>query len=190
MPFYGINTGHVGFLLNQHDDLVAPPFWDRDLRLYQLPLLFAQAETIDGERREMLAFNDAWVERATGQTAWVSLTVNGEQMLPKVVSDGVLVSTAAGSTSYARAMGATPVPFHTPVLLVVGSNVLTPMGWRPAILGLDARIEMRTLDPVKRPLRGYIDGVSQGLVRSLSVRTSRIAAVASRLIANTPPPDS
>lgn len=176
VPFYGINTGHVGFLLNQHEGGELPAFWEQELRLYQLPLLLAEVETLDGERRSMLAFNDAWVERATGQTAWVSLTVNGDEVLPKVVADGVLVSTAAGSTSYARAMGATPVPFHTPVLLVMGSNVLAPNGWRPAMLGLDTHVRVTTLDPDKRPLLGYIDGVAQGRVRSLDVRASRIAA--------------
>src|SRR5205823_8694325 len=97
----------------------------------------------------MLAFNDGWVERATGQTAWVRLQVNGEEVLPKVVADGVLVATAAGSTSYARAMGATPVPFPVPALLLVGSNVLSPDGWKPAVWGMDAEVEMTTLDPVK-----------------------------------------
>jgi hypothetical protein len=41
---------------------------------------------------------------------------NGAVRLPKVVADGVLVSTAAGSTSYARAMGAPPLPLQTPAL--------------------------------------------------------------------------
>ena len=177
IPFYGINTGHVGFLLNPISDPPQAPFGEAGMRLYQLPLLDVEAETLDGERRSTLAFNDAWVERATGQTAWVSLEVNAEVVLPKVIADGVLVATAAGSTSYARAMGATPVPLHTPVLVVVGSNVLSPIGWKPAVLGLDAEVRMTTLDPVKRPLRGYIDGVPQGQLRSLKVRASRIAAV-------------
>lgn len=173
LPFYGVNTGHLGFLLNQEP---AGDFWAQELVSYHLPLLFVETESIEGERRSMLAFNDAWVERATGQTAWLRLSVNGEEMLPKIVADGVLVSTTAGSTSYARAMGATPVPFHIPALLLVGSNVLSPDGWKPAVLGMDAEVELTTLDPVKRPLQGYIDGVSQGLLKSLRVRASRIAA--------------
>ncbi len=173
-PFLGVNKGHVGFLLNSEApaDLAS-----EDLVLHQLPLLRASVETADGTTREALAFNDAWVERATGQTAWIEVRVNGSIRLPRLVADGVLVATAAGSTSYARAMGCTPVPFTTPVLVLVGSNVLNPDLWRPVVLGLDAEVEMRTLDPVKRPLQGYLDGVAQGQVRSLRVRISHTAAV-------------
>jgi len=173
-PFFGVNTGHVGFLLNQD----APgSLTSEELMLYQLPLLRAEVETADGMVREAVAFNDAWVERAAGQTAWVEVRVDGVVRLPKVVADGALVATAAGSTSYARALGAPPLPYHTPALLLVGSNVLAPSHWRPVVLGLDAEVELRTLDPVKRPLQGYIDGVAQGEVRALRVRVSRTAAV-------------
>lgn len=173
LPFYGLNTGHIGFLLNDRQTR----FWDRDLSLHQLPLLHAEAETQDGVITTGLAFNEVWVERVTGQTAWVRLTVNGRVRIDKIMCDGVLVATAAGSTSYARAMGATPLPFPTPVLTIAGSNVLSPMGWRPAVLPLTSEIELTTLDPNKRPLQGYMDGVPLGQVSSVRVRVSRTAAV-------------
>ena len=172
-PFYGLNTGHLGFLLNDRQTR----FWERELKLYQLPLLWAEAVTAEGKTVTGHAFNEVWVERATGQTAWVKLSINGIVRIERLVCDGVLLSTSAGSTSYARAMGATPLPFNTPVLTLVGSNVLTPTGWRPAVLPIHTEVEMTTLDTDKRPLMGYMDGVSMGRVRSLKVRVSRTAAV-------------
>ncbi|HEY2785417.1 MAG TPA: NAD(+)/NADH kinase [Fimbriiglobus sp.] len=174
LPFYGVNTGGQGFLLNGRE---STPDWSADLTLYQLPLLWVRAEFLDGSKNEMLAFNDTWVERATGQTAWVKLSVNDEVRVAKLVGDGALVATAAGSSSYARAMGAAPVPLNTDVLVLVGSNVLKPAFWRPAMLPLDSEIEMETLDPIRRPLRGFIDGVEQEhLIRRLRIRVSRTAA--------------
>lgn len=182
VPFYGINTGHVGFLLNDHgpDPLAnGPPFSSKptELLAQHLPLLWVETLDRTGEHRAALAFNDAWVERATGQTAWIRVVVNGQERIAQLVADGALVATAAGSASYARAMGATPVPLGTPALLLVGSNVLSPDGWRPVVLPWDSELELTTLDPEKRPLRGYVDGVSHGEVSSMRVRTSRIAAV-------------
>jgi NAD kinase len=174
LPFYGVNVGHLGFLLNDRDQL---DFWTHDLRLYQLPLLWVETVAPDGTRREDLGFNDCWVERETGQTAWLHVAVNGEERMPRVVADGMLVATAAGSTSYARAMGATPLPFNAPLLTLAGSNVLKPEFWHPAVLTLDSVVTVRNLDPVKRPLRGFVDGIAVGPVVGLTTRVSETAAV-------------
>jgi len=173
VPFYGLNTGHIGFLLNDRQTR----FWERELKLYQLPLLWTEADTVVGGTVTGHAFNEVWAERATGQTAWVKLSVNGQCRIERLVCDGVLLATSAGSTSYARAMGATPLPFNTPVLTLVGSNVLSPQGWRPAVLPIHTEIEVTTLFPEKRPLMGYMDGVPLGRVTSLRARVSRTASV-------------
>ncbi len=173
LPFYGVNTGHMGFLLNQRGP---EEFLGQELVVEQLPLLRVGVTRADGSEAAALAFNDAWVERASGQTAWLSVRVNGKERLPKLIADGALVATAAGSTSYARAMGAHALPLNTPALLLVGSNVLRPAFWQPVVLPLDAGVSLTTLDPGKRPLRAYIDGVHQGLVRRLDARVSQVAA--------------
>ena len=105
LPFFGINTGHLGFLLN--DSPEADP-GEQDLVLYHLPLLRVELEPLEGGQSVALAFNDAWVERATGQTAWLRLLVNDQERIQKLVADGVLIATAAGSTSYARAWARRP----------------------------------------------------------------------------------
>ena len=173
-PFFGLNRGHVGFLLNEH-----PPTECKNGRitLHQAPLLWVETEDLQGEKHTALAFNDAWVEQATGQTAWIEVRVDGQVRLERLISDGALVSTAAGSTSYARAMGGTPLPLATPGMLLVGSNVLHPDRWRPVVLPLECELKLTTLDPIKRPLRGYVDGVSHNEIRSMLIRCSRIAAV-------------
>lgn len=171
LPFYGLNAGHRGFLLNEK------PIAPGELILQHLPLLWVETLAEDGSHAEALAFNDAWVERATGQTAWLELRVNGMSRVPRLVADGCLVATAAGSSSYAHAMGAPPLPVGTPALILVGSNVLKPSGWRPVILTLDDEVEFATLAPERRPLFGYIDGVSQGRVRRMRIRASRAASV-------------
>ena len=174
LPFFGINAGGQGFLLNGR---IPNSFWTHDLLLYHLPLLHVETEFRDGRVIESYAFNDAWVERSTGQTAWLRVRVNGIERVSKLVGDGLLVATAAGSSSYARAMGATPVPMNTDVLVLAGSNVYLPTFWRPALLPTDSIIEIETLDVNRRPLRVAIDGYEEeGPVRKMTVRVSRTAA--------------
>ncbi|MEK7211817.1 MAG: NAD(+)/NADH kinase [Patescibacteria group bacterium] len=175
LPFLGVNTGHRGFLLNNipaHEIFSA----GHELVLSHSPLLHVEIITATGERKVSLAFNDAWVERATGQSAWTEVKIDGRVRLPKLISDGVLISTAAGSTAYAKALGAAPLPADTPALLLVGSNVIEPAGWKSAHFSLDTEIEFTALDPTKRPIEAFVDGVAQGEAQKMTVRVSRIAA--------------
>lgn len=178
VPFFGANAGHLGFLLNDADEVRATPGFHRELILRQMPLLYIETqETPDGPWKSSLAFNDAWMERATSQSAWIEVTVNGRVRLPKLVCDGVLLSTASGSTAYARSMGATPLLADTPAWLLVGSNVMHPANWKSALLGNEQEIELRGLDNDKRALIGFTDGVEQGRICALRARVSRSAAV-------------
>lgn len=177
IPFLGIHTGHKGYLMN-HVSLGPrdiESLW-KNLVVRQSPLLYVEAEAIHGERLQRLAFNDAWVERKGGQAAWIKVSVNHHVRIKKLIADGVLVATAAGSSAYARAMGGVPLYVDWPGLVLIGSNVSDP-NWKSAHLPLDARVEFETLDQKRRPIVGYADSDPLGDVTGLSVRTSRVAAV-------------
>lgn len=184
LPFFGVNAGHVGFLMNAPESLLEDSFPPSDVIFRQLPLIYVELETVDGQWFAAHAFNDAWVERSTSQSSWLKVCVNGIPRLPKLVSDGALVSTAAGSTAYARAMGASPLLADTPAWLLVGSNVLEPAHWKSALLSNDSMVEVTNLDCSKRPVAAYVDGILQGAVRSLRARLSRAATVELVFLAN------
>jgi NAD+ kinase len=176
LPFFGLNAGHLGFLMNAPEEVLEADFPPSDVIFRQLPMLYLEFLREDGSVGTAHGFNDAWLERASSQSAWLEIRVNDVVRIPKLVSDGALVATAAGSTAYARSMGAAPLLADTPAWLLVGSNVMEPATWRSALLSIDATVEMRTLDPDRRPLEAFVDGHSQGLVHALRARISRAAA--------------
>lgn len=176
LPFYGVNAGHLGFLMNSARSVFGAPFPPQDVIFRQLPMLYLEIEDEHGAVRTAYGFNDAWLERSSSQSAWLEVSVNGVTRLKKLVSDGALVATAAGSTAYARSMGASPLLADTPAWLLVGSNVMEPVDWKSALLSIDTVIEMQSLDPVHRPLRAYVDGQDFGIVTRLRARISRAAA--------------
>ena len=184
LPFFGVNAGHVGFLMNAPEPVFESSFPPADVIFRQLPLLYVEMEAPDGTLTTAYAFNDAWVERSTSQSAWLEIRVNGIPRLPKLVSDGALVSTAAGSTAYARAMGAAPLLADTPAWLLVGSNVLEPAHWKSALLSTDTLVEITNLDCDKRPVVAYVDGIAQGRVRTFRARLSRAATAELVFLAN------
>jgi NAD kinase len=181
LPFIGINAGHRGFLLNDWD----AGSWKKILeekklfKLFQLPMIHVAFHTASGRAGEVLCFNDVWVERATPQAAWLSIEVNGKTRVNRLIADGALVASAAGSTAYARAMGASPLPANTENFVLVGSNIMEPR-FKEIPLSLDSTVKISTLDLGKRPVRGYADGDPLANGESLKfivVRQSRIASV-------------
>jgi NAD+ kinase len=175
-PFFGINTGHRGYLLNDiKPSQGAIRLLSQELVLHQLPMLYVETNISSAARQSALAFNDAWVERATGQTARLEVSVDGKVRLKDFWCDTGLVATAQGSTAYASAMGTPPIPVGVPALVFAGSSVTRPLNWRPAYMPIHSAIKFRTLDPIGRPIRAYYDGIDAGIVSEMSVRASRIA---------------
>lgn len=174
LPFIGLNAGTLGFLMNEAlpDDLIGT-----QLVVYRMPMLRVDTATANGTVGRGLAYGDAWVERDSGQAAWMRVDVDGQTQVPRVVGDGLLVATPAGSSAYARAMGATPVPLTAPVLTLAGSNVFRPRFWKPIALPDTAVVKLTSLDTSgKRPMRAFIDGSPVGRVMSMEMRVSPVAA--------------
>lgn len=177
IPFFGVNFGHLGFLLNDRHDVDASDFPSEQVIVRDLPMLRVESLLADGSQEVDLAFNDAWLERSTGQTSWLEVVVDDQVRFEKLVCDGVLTCTAAGSTAYASSMGATPMLAGTEAWLLVGSNVMSPRGWKSAPISMSSTITIRNLDPHKRPTRGFIGGKSLGDVLEMTIRPSRTAFV-------------
>lgn len=175
-PFFGINAGHLGFLMNAPDEVLGMDFPPRDVILRQLPMLYLEVESPEGVIHTAYGFNDAWLERSTSQSAWLQVSVNGICRIPKLISDGALVATAAGSTAYARSMGGSPLLADTPAWLLVGSNVMEPVHWRSALLSVDSTVEISSLATERRPVEAFVDGQSLGEAVRMTARISRAAA--------------
>lgn len=176
LPFLGVNAGHVGFLLNNAEDFLNGEFTPLELVARQMPLLYVETESTSGEKRSELSFNDVWIERASSQSAWIEVRLNGATKIEKLVGDGALVSTAAGSTAYARAMGAMPLLADTQALLLVGSNVMSPANWKCALISIDSTVEFNGIDTTKRPLVGFAGSIPLGDINKMAIRVSKIAA--------------
>ncbi len=179
LPFVGLNAGHRGYLLNDIDDaeLQDPLFLFSQLRVHQLPQLRIDYTDMQGTPYGMYAFNDALAKSSNFQAAWLKVIVDNETRIEKFVGDGVLVSTAAGSTSYATAMGASPMLVDAQAWLIVGDNVFHPKGWKAAQMSLMSEVRIESLDYRKRPIILGVDGVHCGEVPGFKARVSKIASI-------------
>lgn len=171
VPLYGLNCGTVGFLLNRYD---ADGLTERIARAQRTALRPLELKVVDGhgQATTRLAINEASLLRASAQTARLRLTVDGQEQLAELLGDGMVVSTAAGSTAYNRSAGGPILPLTAPLLAVTPVAAFRPRGWRGALLPSDAQIRIDVLDAGKRPVNAAADHQEVDDVREARITES------------------
>lgn len=125
VPIIGVNFGRVGFLTELEPDEVAeklPLYLEQDSSVWidRRSMLRAELRQ-DGEREEFLALNDIVIARGTWpRVVEIHIWVD-DYFYNKTYADGIILSTATGSTAYNMAVGG---PLLHPQ---VESCVLTPI---------------------------------------------------------------
>ena len=157
IPIYGMNTGTFGFLLNAHrlDNLL-----ERIRRAHCVtlaPLKMKAYQRGNDTPIEGLAINEVSLLRETRQTAKLSVEVNGEVQLEELVCDGILVATPAGSTAYNLSAHGPILPIDCNALALTPICAFRPRRWRGAILPRDAKIDIKILNDLKRPVSAVAD---------------------------------
>lgn len=168
-PFYGINYGSVGFLMNSEIALETLPQRLDEATPTQVNLLKMEVTTTDGSVQDFWAFNEVSLFRETYQAGKFSISVNGKIRLEELISDGLLVATPAGSTAYNFSSHGPILPMGSGVLALTPLSAFRPRRWRGAILPHDVIIRVDVLDPQKRPVSAAADDQAVGSVASVTI---------------------
>jgi len=150
-PFYGMNCGTYGFLMNDftEDDILERIKMTKREKLHPLTM---KATLRTGKTAEGVAFNEVSLFRRTRQTANIAVFVNDVERIPKLVCDGALVATPAGSTAYNFSAHGPIIPIGSNVLALTPVSAFRPRRWNGALLPHTATIKFENLDPDKRPV--------------------------------------
>ena len=156
IPVYGMNRGTVGFLMNEFSDTGLLKRLEAAIlqKIYPLKMI---ARTGDGKVYQSIAFNEVALIRYSQQSANLRILVNGSVRLDKLICDGILVATPAGSTAYNLSAHGPVIPIGSNVLALTPVSPFRPRRWQGALLPHTAVIDFEILDPKKRPVGASAD---------------------------------
>jgi NAD+ kinase len=172
VPIFGMGRGSVGFLMNDFSADGLRERLEASVPATIFPLHMA-AHTSAGGTHEALAINEVSLLRESVQAAHLEISVNGVVRLDRLVCDGVLVATPAGSTAYNLSAHGPVLPLEAKLLALTPISPFRPRRWRGALLPHDAVVEIRVLDKDKRPVAAGADSREVRDVVHVRVREDR-----------------
>ena len=167
-PFYGMNKGSVGFLLNEYDpeNLRSRIAASQRVDLHPLNMM---AVTRGGRVVEAMAINEVSLLRETRQAAKLAVKIDGRVRLDELICDGIIVATPAGSTAYNLSAHGPIIPLGANILALTPISAFRPRRWRGALLPATSRISIYIMDSNKRPVSAVADSTEVRDVAEVTV---------------------
>jgi len=155
--FYGINSGNYGFLMNKF----SKKFTIKNLPKSQLITISPLEMTVKSKKsiKKCLAINEVSILRQSRQAANLSIKNNSKYIIKQLVSDGVLVSTPAGSTAYNLSVHGPILNLNSKKISIAPISAFRPRRWKGRIVSDKSKITITNLDPNKRPISAVADNI-------------------------------
>ncbi len=173
-PFYGINCGNVGFLMNSIDEIEPNNFINllKNTCSSTLPVLDFQLKTINNDIIHDYAINEVAFMRQTSMASNISVYIKSTQRIV-CSGDGLLLSTPAGSTAYNASAHGPILPLGVHLLALTPLAVYHPRNWKGAILKDNDDIEFIINTPEKRRVNMTYDNNMIENIQSLKVKINK-----------------
>ena len=169
--FYGINSGNYGFLMNKFSSKNIVKNLSKAHMVSISPLEMI-VKNKSNQTRKSLAINEVSILRQSRQAASLSIKQGSRQIIKKLVSDGVLVSTPAGSTAYNLSVHGPILSLHSKKLSISPISAFRPRRWKGKIVNDKSKIIITNLDPFKRPISAVADNLEVRNAKSITVKTN------------------
>ncbi|MGX6960560.1 MAG: NAD kinase [Rickettsia endosymbiont of Pentastiridius leporinus] len=171
LPFYGVNLGTLGFLMNPLDIKDTLQNIQESTSSVLNPLLM-QVEDIEGKIHTALAINEVSIFRKTNQAAKFKIEVNGVERMSELIADGALVATPAGSSAYNLSAGGPILPLDSNMLCLTPICAFRPRRWHGALLLSTSSIKFEIFDTNKRPVNAAADFQEFNNIKSVTIKSA------------------
>ena len=169
--FYGINSGNYGFLMNKYSskDIIKNLLKANMISISPLEMV---VKTKNNLIKRSIAINEVSVLRQSRQAASLSIKQGSKQIIKELVSDGVLVSTPAGSTAYNLSVHGPILSLNSKKLSISPISAFRPRRWKGKIVNDNSKIVIRNLNSLKRPISAVADNLEVRNAKMITIKTN------------------
>ena len=171
-PFYGINTGNYGFLMNKFSikNFIKNLQTSSSIKIHPLQMVVTKK---NNQIKRSIAINEVSILRQGKQASSISITTNRKKIIKNLVSDGVLVSTPAGSTAYNLSAHGPILNLDSNKLAVTPISPFRPRRWRGMIINDKSKIIIKNLDNNKRPINAVADNFEVKNAKKIFIQSNK-----------------
>tara|TARA_B100000378_G_C17972372_1_gene387580 strand:+ start:134 stop:910 length:777 start_codon:yes stop_codon:yes gene_type:complete len=170
-PFYGVNRGTFGFLMNKFKTYDIPKNIINTKQISISPLQ-VKVVTKSGKIYSAIAINEISLLRQSRQTASLQITNKNKILIKKLVCDGVLVSTPAGSTAYNLSVSGPILSLNSKKLAVTAISPFRPRRWKGKIVSSSSIIKIKNLNIQKRSVSAVADNFEVRNIKSIIIKNN------------------
>ena len=170
--FYGINSGNYGFLMNKFSskNIIKNLSKANMISISPLEMIIKNKQN---QIKRSLAINEVSILRQSRQAASLSIKCGQRQIIKKLVSDGVLVSTPAGSTAYNLSVHGPILSLNSKKLSIAPISPFRPRRWKGKVVSDSVKIIINNLNPTKRPISAVADNLEVRNVKTVTIKTNK-----------------
>ena len=171
-PFYGINRGSFGFLMNKYKikNIYKNIFNSKPIIISALEMI---ATTKNNIKKNVISINEISLLRQSRQTASLEIKQNKKILIRKLISDGVLVSTPAGSTAYNLSVYGPILSLDSKKLAITPISSFRPRRWKGKVVAESSLIEITNLNIKKRPVSVVADNVEVRNIKNIKIKINK-----------------
>ncbi len=171
-PFYGINSGNYGFLMNKFSKNFSVKNLSK-CRLVTISPLEMSVKTKTNSVKKSIAINEVSILRQSRQAASLLILNGSKTIIKNLVSDGVLISTPAGSTAYNLSVHGPILSLDSKKLSISPISAFRPRRWKGKIVGDKSRIIIKNINPKKRPISAVADNIEVRNAKNIIIKTNK-----------------
>ena len=171
-PFYGINAGSYGFLMNKFSSKNTIRNLSKAKQVSISPLEMSVKNKFN-KTKKSIAINEVSILRQSRQTTSLEISNGSQKIIKKLVSDGVLISTPAGSTAYNMSVYGPILNLDSKKLSIRPISAFRPRRWKGRIVSDKSKITIKNLNINKRPISAVADNYEVRNAKTISIKINK-----------------